>query len=251
VPLAMAHDLAFRVAMAAALGIIAASGNLLGGYFVVRRDWPRHYLQYFLALGAGYMLAVAFLEIIPESVHLGGEGALLMVLIGYFLVHLFEHTLAPHFHFGEETHHEEVAHKHARNSVLLGLAIHTFFDGVAIAAGFLVSTWLGAVIFVAVFLHKLPEGFTVASVVLASGQGKGKALWAAGALGAATLLGVLLTSLLQGQLKYALPLSGGVTLYVAATDLLPEVNREPNWRMALLVFVGVASMLIVKHFFNV
>jgi ZIP family zinc transporter/zinc and cadmium transporter len=247
----MTQELTVRVAMAAALGIIAASGNLLGGYFVVRRDWPRHYLQYFLALGAGYMLAVAFLEIIPESVHLGGEGALLMVLIGYFLVHLFEHTLAPHFHFGEETHHEEVAHHQARNSVLLGLAIHTFFDGVAIAAGFLVSTWLGAVIFVAVFLHKLPEGFTVASVVLASGQGKSKALWAAAALGGATLLGVLLTSLLQGQLKYALPLSGGVTLYVAATDLLPEVNREPNWRMALLVFVGVASMLIIKHFFNV
>ena len=237
--------------MAAALGIIAASGNLLGGYFVVRRDWPRRYLQYFLALGAGYMLAVALLEIIPESVHLAGESALLMVLIGYFLVHLFEHTLAPHFHFGEETHHEEVSHGHARNSVVLGLVIHTFFDGVAIAAGFLVSAWLGAMIFVAVFLHKLPEGFTVASVVLASGQGRVRALWAAAALGGATLLGVLLTSLLQGQLKYALPLSGGVTLYVAATDLLPEVNREPNWRMAMLVFVGVASMLIIKHFFHV
>ena len=247
----MTHELPVRIAMAAALGIIAASGNLLGGYFVVRRDWPRRYLQYFLALGAGYMLAVAFLEIIPESVHLGGEGALLMVLIGYFLVHLFEHTLAPHFHFGEETHLEEMSHEGARNSVLLGLVIHTFFDGVAIAAGFLVSTWLGAMIFVAVFLHKLPEGFTVASVVLASGQGRAKALWAAAALGVATLLGVLLTSLLQGQLKYALPLSGGVTLYVAATDLLPEVNREPNWRMALLVFVGVASMLIIKHFFQV
>ena len=57
---------------------------------------------------------------------------------------------------------------------------------------------------------------------------------------------MLLTTLLQSQLKYALPLSGGVTLYVAATDLLPEVNREPNWRMALLVFVGVASLLIMR-----
>ena len=126
----------------------------------------------------------------------------------------------------------------------------TFFDGVAIAAGFLVSTWLGAVIFFAVFLHKLPEGFTVASVVLASGQGKRRAVQAAGLLGAATLAGVLLTSQLQGQLKYALPLSGGVTLYVAATDLLPEVNREPNWRMALLVFVGVATLLILKVLFH-
>jgi zinc transporter ZupT len=248
---AIGHDVAARTALAAVLGLVAAGGNLLGGYFVVRKAWPRKYLQYFLALGAGYMLGVALVDIIPESIHLAGEGALLYVLIGYFLVHLFEHTIAPHFHFGEETHCEEVSHHHARTTVLLGLAIHTFFDGVAIAAGFLVSTWLGAVIFVAVFLHKLPEGFTVASLVLASGQGRKAAIWASGLLGGSTLLGVLLTSALQGQLKYALPLSGGVTLYVAATDLLPEVNREPNWRLALLVFGGVMSLLIMRHFAKV
>jgi zinc and cadmium transporter len=173
------------------------------------------------------------------------------VLLGFFLVHLFEHTIAPHFHFGEETHSEEVSHHHARTTVLLGLTIHTFFDGVAIAAGFLVSVWLGAMIFVAVFLHKLPEGFTVASMVLASGQGRRNAILAAGLLGAARLLGVLLTSVLQSQLKYALPISGGVTVYVAATDLLPEVNREPNWRMAMLVFTGVATVLIMQHLFHV
>jgi zinc and cadmium transporter len=232
---------------AAVLGLVAAGGNLLGGYFVVRREWPRKFLQYFLALGAGYMLAVALLDIIPESVKLAGQNAFLFVLAGFFLIHLFEHTIAPHFHFGEETHEEEFAKRNARRAVLLGLAIHAFFDGVAIAAGFLVSTWLGAVIFVAVFLHKLPEGFTVASMVLASGQGRKSALRAAAALGGATLAGVALTSLMQAQLQYALPLAGGVTLYVAGTDLLPEVNREPNWRMALLVFAGVATMLILQR----
>jgi zinc and cadmium transporter len=240
-----------RIASAAVLGLVAAAGNLLGGYFVVYRNWPRRFLQYFLALGAGYMLAVAFLDVIPESVRLAGDNAFIFILIGYFLIHLFEHTIAPHFHFGEETHHEEVSHHHVRTTMLLGLAIHTFFDGVAIASGFLVSNWLGMVIFVAIFLHKLPEGFTVASVVLASGQSRRNAILASGLLGAATLLGVLLTTLLQGQLKYALPLSGGVTMYVAATDLLPEVNREPNWRMAMLVFVGVASLLIMQRLFHV
>jgi zinc and cadmium transporter len=240
-----------RIAFAAILGLVAAAANLLGGYFVVYRNWPRRYLQYFVALGAGYMVAVAFLDVIPESIRLAGDNAFIFILIGYFLIHLFEHTIAPHFHFGEETHHEEVSHHHARSTMLLGLAIHTFFDGVAIASGFLVSNWLGAIIFVAIFLHKLPEGFTVASVVLASGQSRRNAILASGLLGAATLFGVLLTTLLQSQLKYALPLSGGVTMYVAATDLLPEVNREPNWRMALLVFVGVASLLIMQRLFHV
>ena len=247
----MAHDETTRIALAAVLGLVAAAGNLIGGYFVVRRDWPRQFLHYFLALGAGYMLAVAFVDVIPESVRIGGSGAFWFVLIGYFLVHLFEHTLAPHFHFGEETHLEQMRHHHAHTTILFGLAIHTFFDGVAIAAGFLVSTWLGAVIFVAVFLHKLPEGFTVASVALASGLGRQKAIWWAAALGAATLLGVALTSLMREQLRYALPLSAGVTVYVAATDLLPEVNREPSWRTALLVFAGVASLLILQNLFHI
>jgi zinc and cadmium transporter len=240
-----------RVTLAAILGLVAAAGNLLGGYFVVYLHWQRKFLQYFLALGAGYMLAVTFLDVIPESVRLAGDRAFLLILIGYFLIHLFEHTIAPHFHFGEETHCDEVSHHHARTTLLVGLAIHTFFDGVAIASGFLVSNWLGVVIFVAIFLHKLPEGFTVASVVLASGQSRRNAILASGLLGAATLLGVLLTTALQSQLAYALPLSGGVTMYVAATDLLPEVNRTPNWRMALLVFVGVATLLIMQHLFHV
>ena len=246
----MPHDLTLRIEVAVALGIVAGAGNLLGGYFVVYRQWPRKYLQYFLALGAGYMLAVSLIEVIPESLKLDGQNALYYVLAGFFLVHLFEHILAQHFHFGEETHTEEVSHHHVRATVILGLAIHTFFDGVAIGAGFLVSTWLGIVIFFAVFLHKLPEGFTVASMVLASGQSKRSAVRAAGLLGLATLVGVLLTTQLQAQLKYALPISGGVTLYVAATDLLPEVNREPSWRMAFLVSLGIVSLLIVKILFH-
>jgi zinc and cadmium transporter len=235
-----------RIALAAVLGLVAALGNVMGGYFVVHRNWPRKFLHYFLALGAGYMLAVAFVDVVPESVRLAGEQAFIFVLAGYFLVHLFEHILAPHFHFGEETHLEQM-HPHRARAVVLGLGIHTFFDGVAIAAGFLVSAWLGTMIFVAVFLHKLPEGFTIASVVVASGQSRARAIIASGALGAATLLGVLLTSLLQAQLRYALALSAGVTIYVAATDLLPEVNREPGWRTALLVFAGVASLLILQR----
>jgi zinc and cadmium transporter len=237
-----------RTFLAAVLGLVAAAGNLLGGYFVVRKEWPRQYLQYFLALGSGYMLAVVFVEILPESVRLAGPDAFFYVLAGFFLIHLFEHTIAPHFHFGEETHHEEFERRHARSAVLLGLGIHAFFDGVAIAAGFLISTWLGAVISIAVFLHKLPEGFTVASMVLASGQSRSSAIRAAATLGGSTLLGVALTGVFEGQLRYALPLAGGVTLYVAGTDLLPEINRQPNWRMALLVFLGVAILLILQRF---
>jgi zinc and cadmium transporter len=243
---------ATRIALALGLGLTAALANVLGGFFVVRRNWSREYLKYFLALGAGFMLGVVFLDIIPESTRLVGiDGAMLFLLSGYFMIHLFEHTLAPHFHFGEETHTHELAPHHTRVSALLGLVIHTFFDGVAIASGFLVSVWLGWLIFLAIFLHKLPEGFAISSLMLATGSSRRSALWAAVALGVATVTGVLLMGALRYEVQYALPVAGGVTLYVAASDLIPEVNREPDARIALLVFLGLALVFLMHRIFNI
>src|SRR5574341_48076 len=133
--------------LALLLGLTAAAANVCGGLLIVRREWSHAYLKYFVALGAGFMLGAAFLEMIPATMRLAGETSLLFLLIGYFLVHFFEHTLAPHFHFGEETHVEELTPQHVGFTALLGLIIHTFFDGVAIASGLLVSSWLGTVIF--------------------------------------------------------------------------------------------------------
>jgi zinc transporter ZupT len=250
-----------RVLLAVLLGLTAAAANLLGGLLIARRQWSRDYLKYFIALGAGFMLATAVLEMIPESIRLRSDvrsaffgstdAVFVFVLTGYFLVHFFEHTAAPHFHFGEETHHHEVSGAHASYAALLGLVIHTFFDGVAIASGLLVSTWLGSVIFVAIFLHKIPEGFTVASLMLASGQSRRMAFTSSAILGGATLLGVGLMFVLRSSVADALPLSAGVTLYVAASDLIPEVNREPGVGMAILVFLGVAILLALKALFRV
>jgi len=241
-----------RIALALGLGLTAALANVLGGLFVVRRDWSRQYLKYFLALGSGFMLGVVFLDVVPESAHLVGiDAAMLCLLAGYFLIHLFEHTLAPHFHFGEETHTHELAPQHTGMSALLGLVIHTFFDGVAIASGFLISVWLGWIIFVAIFLHKLPEGFAISSLMLATGRSKKSSLWAAVILGAATIAGVLLMGAIRNEVQFALPISGGVTLYVAASDLIPEVNREPGARVPLLVFFGLALVFAAHHLFHI
>ena len=232
------------------LGITAALANAFGGAVVVQKTWDRRFLRYFVALGAGFMLATSLLEMVPESLRLNPSGAGLFILFGYMLIHFFEHTITPHFHFGEETHAEEFARAHKGYSVLLGLVIHTFFDGIAITSGFLVSNWLGWIIFLAVFLHKIPEGFTVSSVMLASGRSRSVA-WAASALlGAATFAGCLTMVLLQRGVSFGLPVSAGVTIYVAASDLIPEVNQEKGIAMAALVFIGVGCMFMLDHFFH-
>ncbi len=229
------------------LGLGAAAANVLGGLVVVaRRRWNLLLLKYFIALGAGFMLAATFLRMLPESMRLS-QDAPMLVLLGYFLVHFFEHTVAPHFHFGEEVHDEVMMDPAVSTSAVLGLAIHTFFDGVSIASGFLVSIPLGLLIFFAVFLHKFPEGFTVASIALAAGRGKRGALGASLVLGGATLLGVLGMHRFAFAVSYALPLSTGVTLYVAASDLMPEVNEERGARMPVVVFLGVFLFWVAEH----
>ncbi len=232
------------------LGLAAAVANVLGGLLVVQRTWPRALLKYFIAVGCGFMLATALLEMMPEGLRVAAEWGLPLVLGGYLLVHFFEHTLTGHFHFGEEVHTEEMVQPQVGYTVLFGLVIHAFFDGIAITSGFLVSTWLGVVVFVAVFLHKLPDGFTVASVMLASGHSARRALESAGAMGLATVAGVAVMWLLRGQLSYGLPLATGATLYVAASDLMPEVNREPGILMAVWVFIGVLLMLLFRALFH-
>ncbi|HVO63045.1 MAG TPA: ZIP family metal transporter [Terriglobales bacterium] len=232
------------------LGLTAAVANVFGGAIIVQKNWDRSYLRYFVALGAGFMLATSIVEMVPASVAMRGKTAAFLVLCGYLIIHFFEHTLSPHFHFGEETHQDEFVQAHKGYSVLIGLLIHTFFDGIAIASGFLVSNWLGWIIFLAVFLHKVPEGFTVASVMLASGQSRGTAWGASMLLGAATVAGVLVMAMFRHGVSAGLPLSAGVTIYVAASDLVPEVNKEPGVRMALLVFIGVGCLFFLDHFLH-
>lgn len=228
------------------LGAVAGLADYVGGVLLVQRSPSARALRYFVALGAGFMLAAAVLEMVPEGLALSPRWAPLLILAGYCGVHLLEHTLVPHFHFGEETHHHEFISARTSYSVLLGLAAHTFFDGIAIGSGFILSHWLGWIIFIAVFLHKLPEGFTVASVMLAGGRGRRAALNSAMFLGATTLAGVLVINLRPSWVRAGLPLSAGVTIYVAATDLVPEVNREPGIRMALVFFAGVAVFFLLK-----
>ena len=242
-------------------GLVAALANVAGGMLLVSATSQRRnpkFLHYLVALGAGFMLAAIFLEVVPEAVKLwtsrggggGTESALVtpmtLLLGGYLLIQFFEHTLAPHFHFGEETHTEALLKPTAAYAAIGGLMIHTFFDGVSIGAAFQLDFRVGLLIFIAILLHKLPEGFTGASIMLAAGRSSWAARWATLAIGAATFIGVFSVSIVQTAfprvVMFALPFSAGVTLYVAASDLIPEVNHkeERNPLVSVIVFVGVA-----------
>ena len=189
------------------------------------------------------MLAVALLGMMPEVLR-DSAGAAIYVLLGYLAVHLAQHVVTPHFHFGEETHRVS---RSAGISALLGLTLHTFFDGVAIASGFLVSGQLGILLFLAVLLHKLPEGVTIASVMVAGGQSRGRAIGGAVALGAATVLGVILTERMAPLARHGLAISAGVTLYVAASNLVPEFQAKRGGFTAVAFFGGALAFFVAER----
>jgi zinc transporter ZupT len=123
-------------------------------------------------------------------------------------------------------------------SALAGLMLHTFVDGVAIASGFGVSEALGLLVFLAILLHKLPEGLAISSLFLASGESRRAALSASVALAISSLLGALLTLQVPLLGSYGLPLAAGVTLYVGASNLVPEFQGKAGWRLPISFFVG-------------
>ena len=231
-----------------AFGVIAAAANIAGGLWLTsRKRLNKLGIHLLVALGAGFMLAAVFVEVMPESLELwpaSSRTPWVLLLCGYLLVQFVEHTVAPHFHFGEET-HDEMLDGHVAYTAVGALAIHTFFDGISIGSGFVVDFKLGLLLFLAILLHKLPEGFTVASIVLASGRSVRAARWATVVIAAATLLGVAAVAFAANLAPYTLPFSAGVTLYVAASDLIPEVNLREGHRTAIVVFLGVALYYLI------
>ena len=147
--------------------IAAAGANLLGALAVTWRSrWSVRALDAMLAFAAGFMIAVALIDLFPQALARGGARAAFVALAGYLAVHVTQHVIGTHFHFGEETHAVSEA---VSVAALVGLLLHTFVDGVAVASGLDVGGAVGALVFMAVILHKVPEGLAISSLFLAAG----------------------------------------------------------------------------------
>ena len=217
-------------------GSAAAASNVLGGLLLYPSKFRTEYrwlLRYVLALGAGFMLAVTFLEIVPRTVELwqsASPGAdalhipMLLFLGGYVLTQFFEHTVAPHFHTGQEPHSESVISAGSAYAGIGGLTIHTLMDGISIAAATHLDQRVGFLVFLGVMLHKFPEGLTIASMVLAAGRGVRQVFIATAVVGASTLAGVLLFHFAGTSIGisafYVLPVASGIT----TSDIVSQMS---------------------------
>lgn len=230
-----------------AYGVSAAVANIVGALAVTSgQRWSVRALDGSLAFAAGFLLSVAFVELLPEAVQRGGRTGAAVALVSYLLVHLTQHSIGRHFHFGEERH---AVTRVTSVSALVGLLLHTFVDGVAVASGLLVSPTVGALVFVGVVLHKLPEGLAISSLFMAAGASARQALGAAASLGVATLLGVALTGQVATLQTFGIAISAGVTIYVGASNLVPELQKRGGWSTPISFIGGCGAYAAARAMF--
>lgn len=232
------------------LAIIAGLADVLGGFFSVARKVSRTTLNYFIAISAGFILAVTFLDLYPEVIK-GLSSAPQLILVGFVLIFITENFFAVHAHDGEEEHdhalfsgnkEEDLLKRHSIWAAFLGLLIHTFFDGAAIAARLISSPAGGILVFLAVLSHKIPEGFSMSSIFLAGGSRRLRSFAAAAALGGATVIGAVVVYLSK-QTDFSLTFLGlatGSFTYITTSELVPYISGTKKRSGILFFLLGIA-----------
>ncbi len=234
-------------------------------FFLFEESDVRKYLLYFVSISTGALLGDVFIHMIPEMAEnaetfvrdlyilLGGIifSFVLEKIVHWRHCHVIPSTTKHHEHETEEQH----GHQHHAMGIvnIVGESMHNFIDGLVIAAGFLASVPIGLSTTLAVMLHELPHEIGNVAVLLHAGYSRKKALFYNFLSAALSILGVLLVfafseSIAIGQ--YMLPFAAGNLLYIAGSDLIPELHKESKAVKSLgqliCILLGMAMMYGVK-----
>jgi zinc transporter ZupT len=199
-------------------------------------------------MAAGYLVSATIVRILPEALHFGGDKMAIWALGGFLLVHVIEHGITPHFHYGEESHDHEGS---AMTGImaLVGLSLHSFIDGMSITAAMRAQSALGALVFIGVLLHRVPEGATISSIFLVRGFGSRGAIFAAGVLAITALLGAFCQDVFDIPVGPVLAIAAGLGIYVACADLLPQAQKENGWKSTASLILGVLLFVATNYVF--
>lgn len=249
-------------------GVLAAASNVVGGWLALKQPpISRRFSVLGFAFSGGFLLAVTLLLILPECMRMA-PSAPAMIVAGYFLVHLAEHAYAGHaHHVSAQPHgsHPLIGHHGhgdrripispaAAGAATAGLLLHSFFDGAAIAAALAAGSRVGWFAFFAVVFHKVPEGFSLATIVVSSGRSRRAASNTVTALAAASLAGTA-TVLIAAQSVLGLEplflgIACGMFLHIAATDLLPATSHVRGLSVLIATLAGAVAVVLAEGLLN-
>ena len=201
-----------------------------------------------LPFGAGALLAAAFFDLLPESFEMADPRELLVWTLSGFILFFLLERFATWFHHHHE-HAPGVRHESQNRMVMIGDFLHNIIDGIAIGSAFLANPITGVITTIAVSAHEIPKELGTFGILLSRGWKDKKvlminALTAVGTVLAASLVYCLgeQTKLPTGQL---LALTSGFFIYVAASDIIPDIHDQPRKTGTLQAVVLVGAVVIV------
>ncbi len=225
--------------------VIAFVSTLVGGLLVFKY---KHMMPYVFSFAAGTLIAVTFLEILPESLKLAESSnipirsILITIVLSFFLYNFIERFFVTH------PVHEHDGHGHIMGPIGAGsLVIHSFFDGAAIGAAFQVSTELGLVVAMAVVFHDFTDGINTVTLMLKNKQTSKNAFIFLIMAALAPVVGLLLTTYLDLPSKilaFLLAFFAGEFIYIGAAMLVPETKETKKSTMFAMA-AGIAAIIVL------
>lgn len=224
-------------------GVILVSLISFVGVFslAMREEWVRKYVFLLVSLAVGALLGDAFIHLIPESFEEGIPSVGLFVIIGIVIFFILEKILHWHHHQDDTGEH----HIHpAGKLVLLSDGVHNFIDGVIIGASFMASLPLGLATTLAVILHEIPQEIGDFAVLLHSGYTAKRALYLNFLSALLAIFGTAVAFILGNKGEaftiWILPFAAGGFIYIALSDLIPELHKTKEPEHSVLQFVALA-----------
>ncbi|MBT4870467.1 MAG: ZIP family metal transporter [Candidatus Diapherotrites archaeon] len=235
--------------------IVTALVSLVGAITIsIKREKLNNYLDLLVALSVGALFGGAFLHLIPELAHEGHLGEVAIYILGGIMLFF----VLEKFVFWHHCHKSEHTHLCFSYMNLVGDGFHNFLDGVLLAAAFLVSIPLGVVTGIAIILHELPQEVGDFGVLLAGGFSRKKALVANLLISLTAFIGagvaLLFNTFIEGAIPILVAITAGGFIYIAGTDLIPELHKNPEMKKSILqlifIIIGIAAMfalLFLEH----
>lgn len=238
---------------------LGSIGALVGGFILLSYEKIALKISHFLAsFAAGVLLGAAFFDLLPEALHVGEEKGIdvflwtLFGIIAFFLLERLIHW----FHHHEEYHQYKKESKTTVPLIIIGDTVHNFIDGVVIAATFMISVPLGIVTSLAVFAHEIPQEIGDFGLLLHKGLSRKRIILVNVLSAGSAFLGAGITyasgNLLESYIPIFLALTAGFFIYIAASDLIPEIHYEKRKGFAfiesVLLICGVILIWLSTHF---
>lgn len=239
------NDLINILGLAFVGSVVALVGGVL---FLAKKSWSAWLSAYSVPFAAGVLLTVSLLGLLPEAVHMYGEGAFFVALVAFVAAYLFENFFFGIHHHGHECKHG-LRYKTAIPLVIIGDTIHNFIDGVAIAATYMVNPGLGVITTASTFLHEVPHEIGDFGILLSAGWKRKKILLVNALSASTTILGALMVFFWVDNtavIGVLLAISAGLFLYLGASDFLPNIHHgKINEKQAMVaLLVGVVIMFL-------